>query len=95
MDFDKLIVSVTVTFEILYGLTHLFKQLASQEVRITNTAKPASARVLQMLNLRSIVKNLPLLQKALSGSKSQLLQIIHSVRLLTLFFHFAKIYGTR
>ncbi|KAG5634920.1 hypothetical protein H0H81_000323 [Sphagnurus paluster] len=57
----------------------LIVALASQEARITNNAKPASARVLQMLNLRSVVKNLPLLQKALSGSKSQLLKIIHSL----------------
>ncbi|GLB36707.1 putative mutS family domain IV [Lyophyllum shimeji] len=57
----------------------LIASLAAQEVRIANTAKPASARVLQMLNLRSVVKNLPLLQKALAGSRSQLLQIIHDL----------------
>ena len=33
-----------------------------------------------MLDLRSIVKNLPLLIKALQGSQSQLLQIIRDVR---------------
>ncbi|KAF8060865.1 muts domain V-domain-containing protein [Lyophyllum atratum] len=54
----------------------LIVSLAAQEVRLANTAKPASARVLQMLNLRSVVKNLPLLQKALAGSQSQLLRII-------------------
>jgi len=32
-----------------------------------------------MLNLRNVVRNLPLLQKALEGSRSQLLQIIHDV----------------
>ncbi|KAG5643810.1 hypothetical protein DXG03_009585 [Asterophora parasitica] len=57
----------------------LIVSLASQEVRVANTAKPASARVLQMLNLRSVVKNLPLLQKALEGSQAQLLQIIHNM----------------
>lgn len=34
-----------------------------------------------MLNLRSVVKNLPLLQKALEGCQSQLLRIIQEVRL--------------
>ncbi|KAG6874127.1 hypothetical protein C0995_005543 [Termitomyces sp. Mi166 len=53
--------------------------LASQEVRVANTAKVASSRVLQMLNLRNVVKNLPLLQKALAGSQSQLLRIIHDL----------------
>lgn len=32
-----------------------------------------------MLNLRNVVRNLPLLQKALEGSRSQLLKIIHNV----------------
>ncbi|KAH0590086.1 hypothetical protein H2248_000261 [Termitomyces sp. 'cryptogamus'] len=57
----------------------LIVSLASQEVRVANTAKVASSRILQMLNLRNVVKNLPLLQKALAGSQSQLLRIIHDV----------------
>ncbi|CAL1697007.1 unnamed protein product [Somion occarium] len=40
------------------------------------SAKVASARVTLMLNLRSIVKNLPLVANALEGSHSQLLQIV-------------------
>ncbi|KAG6810573.1 hypothetical protein H0H92_011299 [Tricholoma furcatifolium] len=69
MDFDKLIVSPTE--ELL--------QLASQECRAANSAKTASARVLQMISLRNVVKNLPLLQKALEGTQSQLLRIIHDL----------------
>lgn len=57
----------------------LIVSLASEETRVTSSVKPASARVLQMLNLRSVVKNLPLLQKALAGSRSQLLGIIHEM----------------
>ncbi|KNZ82138.1 MutS like protein [Termitomyces sp. J132] len=57
----------------------LIVSLASQEVRVANTAKVASSRILQMLNLRNVVKNLPLLQKALAGSQSQLLRIIHDL----------------
>jgi len=41
-----------------------------------------------MLNLRSVVKNLPLLQKALAGGRSQLLVIIHDVRSYLLFHVF-------
>ena len=40
----------------------------------------ASARVSQMLNLRSVVNSMPLLAKALDGSRSQLLRIIREVR---------------
>ncbi|KAG6820131.1 hypothetical protein H0H93_005006 [Arthromyces matolae] len=57
----------------------LIVSLAAQEVRVANTAKVASARTLQMLNLRNVVKNLPLLQKALNGSQAQLLRIIHDL----------------
>lgn len=32
-----------------------------------------------MLNLRNLVKNIPRLRKALDGSQSQLLQIVHEV----------------
>jgi len=54
-------------------------QLASTEAKVTTAAKPASQRVVQILNLRNIVKNLPLLRKALEGSHSQLLKIVHEV----------------
>ncbi|KIM81717.1 hypothetical protein PILCRDRAFT_97607 [Piloderma croceum F 1598] len=57
----------------------LVASLAASEARATNTAKSASARVSQMLNLRNVVRNLPLLQKALEGSRSQLLQIIQDM----------------
>ncbi|KAL1952427.1 hypothetical protein VTO73DRAFT_1576 [Trametes versicolor] len=57
-------------------LDKLISSLASSEVRETSSAKSASARVAQMLNLRSIVQSLPRLAKALEGSRAQLLQII-------------------
>lgn len=59
--------------------THLSAQLASSETKPSNIAKPAAARVSQMLDLRNVVRNLPALQKALEGSQSQLLRIIHEV----------------
>ncbi|KAI0369881.1 hypothetical protein BV20DRAFT_1036163 [Pilatotrama ljubarskyi] len=57
-------------------LDKLICQLVSSEVRETSSAKLASARVAQMLNLRNIVQSLPRLAKALDGSSCQLLQII-------------------
>ncbi|OSD05707.1 hypothetical protein PYCCODRAFT_1384678 [Trametes coccinea BRFM310] len=57
-------------------LDKLISSLASCEVREISSAKTASARVAQMLNLRNIVQSLPRLAKALQGSRSQLLQII-------------------
>ncbi|KAJ7203700.1 hypothetical protein C8J57DRAFT_1735209 [Mycena rebaudengoi] len=54
----------------------LVASLASSETKPTGSAKPAAARVSQMLNLRNVVRNLPLLQKALEGCQSQLLKII-------------------
>ncbi|KAL7285904.1 hypothetical protein ACG7TL_001015 [Trametes sanguinea] len=57
-------------------LDKLISSLASSEVREISSAKTASARVAQMLNLRNIVQSLPRLAKALQGSRSQLLQII-------------------
>ncbi|KAJ6554549.1 muts domain V-domain-containing protein [Mycena capillaripes] len=53
--------------------------LAASETRPITNAKPAAARVSQMLDLRNIVRNLPALQKALEGSQSQLLKIIHEM----------------
>ncbi|KAF7326661.1 MutS 4 [Mycena venus] len=53
--------------------------LASSETKPTIAAKPAAARVSQMLDLRNVVRNLPALQKALEGSQSQLLKIIHEM----------------
>ena len=54
-------------------------QLASSEARETSSAKTAASRVSQMLNLRDIVKSLPMLAKALAGSRSQLLQVIREM----------------
>ncbi|KAJ3517535.1 hypothetical protein NMY22_g13946 [Coprinellus aureogranulatus] len=54
----------------------LIVSLASSEAKENLSAKPASQRVSQMLSLRSIVTQLPALQKALQGSRSQLLRII-------------------
>ncbi|KAJ7270710.1 muts domain V-domain-containing protein [Mycena haematopus] len=53
--------------------------LASSETKPTSSAKPAAARVSQMLDLRNVVRNLPTLQKALEGSQSQLLKIINEM----------------
>ncbi|KAF8885255.1 DNA mismatch repair protein MutS [Gymnopilus junonius] len=57
----------------------LIAALASSEAKVTTSARPASQRVLQVLNLRNVVKNLPVLRKALEGSQSQLLQIVYHV----------------
>ena len=57
-------------------------QLAASETRVTSTAKAASNRVAQMLNFRTMVRNLPGLAKAMSGCRSQLLQIITEVSIL-------------
>ncbi|KAJ7079998.1 muts domain V-domain-containing protein [Mycena belliarum] len=54
----------------------LIASLASSSTKETSAAKPAAARVSQMLDLRNLVRNLPALQKALEGSQSQLLKII-------------------
>lgn len=62
-------------------------QLAASEARVSNSAKSAAVRVSQMLNLRNIVRNLPLLQKALDGSRSHLLQIIHNVGMIASYWY--------
>ncbi|TFY70152.1 hypothetical protein EVG20_g2859 [Dentipellis fragilis] len=54
----------------------LISSLAASEYRVVNTAKTASSRVANMLNLRCIVRSLPALQKALAGCKSQLMHIM-------------------
>ena len=59
-------------------------QLASNETRGASSARTASSRVTQMLKLRDVVRHLPALQKALVGSKNQLLTIICNVRYGTL-----------
>ncbi|KZT09019.1 uncharacterized protein LAESUDRAFT_742230 [Laetiporus sulphureus 93-53] len=57
-------------------LDKLISSLVASEARVMSTAKPAAARVTQMLNLRNVVKNIPLLAKAMEGSRSQLLRVI-------------------
>ncbi|KAF8736092.1 hypothetical protein AX14_000888 [Amanita brunnescens Koide BX004] len=57
----------------------LIVSLASSSVRTINTAKPASQHVAQMLNLRNIVRSLPLLRHALLGSRSPLLIYMHEM----------------
>ncbi|KAJ3930653.1 MAG: muts domain V-domain-containing protein [Lentinula lateritia] len=59
----------------------LIATLAASETILTNSAKAASNRVTQMLNLRNAVRNLPLLQKSLENTKSQLLRIIRDMLL--------------
>ncbi|EIW86225.1 hypothetical protein CONPUDRAFT_45677 [Coniophora puteana RWD-64-598 SS2] len=60
-------------------LDKLISSLAAYEVTISSSARPASARVLQMLNLRSLVRNIPNLRRALHGSQSTLLRIIEKM----------------
>ncbi|KAF9261928.1 hypothetical protein L218DRAFT_980745 [Marasmius fiardii PR-910] len=60
-------------------LDKLISMLVSSEARPSTTAQGASVRVSQMLNLRIIIQSLPLLQKALENSKSQLLKIVHTI----------------
>lgn len=57
----------------------LIAALVSSEAKASNTSRPAAARVSQMLELRNLVKNLPLLHKALAGCHSQLLGIVFEV----------------
>ncbi|KAF8639396.1 hypothetical protein AX17_001521 [Amanita inopinata Kibby_2008] len=57
----------------------LIVSLVSSEARVKNTAKPASQRVTQMLNLRNIVRSLPLLRQALAGSRTSLLTYIYEM----------------
>ncbi|PPQ98977.1 hypothetical protein CVT24_003473 [Panaeolus cyanescens] len=57
----------------------LIAVLASSDARPTTSAKPASFRVSQILNIRSVVRNLPLLNNALERSKCQLLRIVHNM----------------
>jgi DNA mismatch repair protein MSH4 len=78
-DFDKLIASVFLFNPYTTGLSAHIQQLAASEAKESSTAKPASARVVQMLNLRNVVRNLPLLRKALEGSRLSLLQYICEV----------------
>ncbi|KIK43853.1 hypothetical protein CY34DRAFT_680561 [Suillus luteus UH-Slu-Lm8-n1] len=54
----------------------LISSLGFSEVRPTTTAKGAFSRVSQMLSLRTAIRSLPFLQRALNGCKSQLLLII-------------------
>ena len=59
-------------------------QLASSQAKepSVTSSKPASSRVLQMLNVRNVARSLPALHSALQGAQSQLLQIISSVSAL-------------
>ncbi|KAF9042120.1 muts domain V-domain-containing protein [Panaeolus papilionaceus] len=57
----------------------LIAALAASDARPTTSAKPASFRISQILNLRSVIRNLPLLKNALECSRSQLLKIVHSM----------------
>lgn len=81
VDLDKLISSVRVRIK-SHSESSMFTtmQLASNETREANSARTASSRVTQMLNLKDVVRHLPALQNALVGSKSELLKIICNVR---------------
>ena len=81
VDLDKLISSVCVYIK-PHSESSIFTtiQLASNETREAGSARTASSRVTQMLNLKDVMRHLPALQKALVGSKSELLKIICNVR---------------
>ncbi|KAH8111431.1 muts domain V-domain-containing protein [Phellopilus nigrolimitatus] len=57
-------------------LDKLISSLAASEARVSNGAKAASSRVSQMLHLRSVVKNVPLVRDAVRGCGSRLLEIV-------------------
>ncbi|KAG1857115.1 muts domain V-domain-containing protein [Suillus subluteus] len=57
----------------------LISSLGFSEVRPTTTAKGAFSRVSQILSLRTAIRSLPFLQRALNGCKSQLLLIIYDI----------------
>lgn len=63
---------------------HAQLQLASSEAKENLKAKPASQRVSQMLNLRNVVAQVPVLKKALEGCRSTLLGILCEVSLSAL-----------
>ncbi|KAH7884107.1 muts domain V-domain-containing protein [Phlebopus sp. FC_14] len=79
MDFDKLISSARKFVITCFDGSYTSVQLAASEVRVSNTAKAASARVSQMLSLQSVVRSLPVLERSLAGSDSRLLRIIHGM----------------
>lgn len=54
-------------------------QLAASEARVSNGARAASSRVSQMLQLRSVVKNIPIVRDAVKGCRSRLLEIVCDV----------------
>ena len=85
VDLDKLISSVRIRIEPHSESSMLTTmQLASNETREASSARTASSRVTQMLNLKDVMRHLPALQKALVGSKSEILKIICNVRYGTL-----------
>ncbi|KAH6917711.1 DNA mismatch repair protein MutS [Coprinopsis sp. MPI-PUGE-AT-0042] len=57
-------------------LDKLIITLASSEAKENVKAKPASQRVSQMLSLRNVVAQVPVLKKALEGCRSTLLRIL-------------------
>ncbi|KAG9014981.1 MutS protein msh4 [Tulasnella sp. JGI-2019a] len=57
-------------------LDKLISSLITSESRPTKTTQVASARVSQMLNLRSVIRSLPTLMTALQGCRSRLLCLI-------------------
>lgn len=83
VDLDKLISSVCARIKPSSSMLTTV-QLASNETREASSARTASSRVTQMLNLKDVIRHLPALQKSLVGSKSELLSIICNVRYGTL-----------
>ncbi|EJD04505.1 uncharacterized protein FOMMEDRAFT_83663 [Fomitiporia mediterranea MF3/22] len=57
-------------------LDKLISSLAASEARTSNGSKAASSRVSQMLQLRSVIRNIPVVRDAVKGCRSRLLEIV-------------------
>lgn len=69
-------------FSLSFKISFLVQFTVAESSDYTS-AKVASARVTLMLNLRSVVKNLPALAKSIEGGQSRLLHFLHKVRVPT------------
>ncbi|KAF7372036.1 MutS 4 [Mycena venus] len=83
----ELVNSETRFIEVRAGLKALNKMdfdrliacFVTSDIEPTDAAKFAAARVSQMLDLRNVVRTLPVLQNVLEGSQSQLLKVIYKM----------------
>lgn len=59
-------------------------QLVASEAREVSTAKTAYLRITQMLNLRNVLRVIPMIHDALAGSRTALLREIAEVSVVIL-----------